>query len=82
VQWQPSSALPKVARDVDEQFTNTREQSEQLLRVRDQRRRRRFLHRLAAATFEQMLRSRRALADQGYSESLKFAPRRAPPKWP
>jgi hypothetical protein len=36
VQWQPLSALPKVARDVDEQFTNTREQYEQLLRARDQ----------------------------------------------
>jgi hypothetical protein len=35
VQWQPLSALPKVARDVDEQFTNTREQYEQLLRARD-----------------------------------------------
>ena len=36
VQWQPLSALPEVARDVDEQFTNTREQYEQLLRARDQ----------------------------------------------
>src|SRR5450755_1379374 len=36
VQWQPLSALAKVARDVDEQFTNTREQYEQLLRARDQ----------------------------------------------
>ena len=36
VRWQPLSALPKVARDVDEQFTNTREQYEQLLRARDQ----------------------------------------------
>jgi hypothetical protein len=35
VQWQPLSALPKVARDVDEQFTNTREQYEQPLRARD-----------------------------------------------
>ncbi len=35
VQWQPLSALPRVARDVDEQFTNTREQYEQLLRARD-----------------------------------------------
>ena len=36
LQWQPLSALPKVSRDVDEQFTNTREQYEQLLRARDQ----------------------------------------------
>jgi hypothetical protein len=35
VQWQPLSALPNVARDVDEQFTNTREQYEQPLRARD-----------------------------------------------
>lgn len=35
LQWQPLSALSKVARDVDEQFTNTREQYEQLLRARD-----------------------------------------------
>ena len=36
LQWQPLNALPKVSRDVDEQFTNTREQYEQLLRARDQ----------------------------------------------
>jgi hypothetical protein len=36
LQWQPLSALPKVSRDVDEQFRNTREQYEQLLRTRDQ----------------------------------------------
>ena len=36
LQWQPLSALPKVSRDVDEQFTNTREQYEQLLQARDQ----------------------------------------------
>ena len=36
LQWQPLSALPEVSRDVDEQFTNTREQYEQLLRARDQ----------------------------------------------
>ena len=35
-QWQPLSALPKVSRDVEEQFTNSREQYEQLLRARDQ----------------------------------------------
>ncbi len=36
LQWQPLNALPKVSRNVDEQFTNTREQYEQLLRARDQ----------------------------------------------
>ena len=35
-QWQPLSALPKVSRDVEEHFTNSREQYEQLLRARDQ----------------------------------------------
>src|SRR5271165_3786189 len=33
--WQPLSALAQIARDIDEQFANTREQYETLLEVRD-----------------------------------------------
>jgi hypothetical protein len=34
-QWQPLSALPQIARDIDEQFANTQEQYETLLEVRE-----------------------------------------------
>jgi hypothetical protein len=34
-QWQPLSALAQIARDIDEQFANTREQYDTLLEARD-----------------------------------------------
>jgi len=34
-QWQPLSALPQIARDIDEQFANTQEQYETLLEVHE-----------------------------------------------
>ena len=34
-QWQPLSALAQIARDIDEQFANTREQYDTLLDARD-----------------------------------------------